>query len=59
MPSPLLPIVFQAPGRADNGTVGRVESKLLELGEVQGLVYRNGGEVSEPFDALIAALTTS
>ena len=37
----------------------RVESKLVELGEVQGLVYGNWGEVSEAFHASIAALATS
>ena len=41
------------------GQVGRVENKLLELGEVQGLVCGNWGEVSEPFYALIAELATS
>ena len=43
----------------EEGQVGRVENKLIELGEVQGLVAGNWGEVSEPFHALIAALATS
>jgi hypothetical protein len=41
------------------GEVGRVESKLVELGEVQGLVCGNFGEVSEPTHALIDAMATS
>ena len=36
-----------------------VESKLIELGEVQGFVCGNWGEVSEAFHAWIAALATS
>ena len=43
----------------EEGQFGRVESKLVELGEVQGLVCGNWGEVSEAFHALIAALATS
>ena len=41
------------------GQVGRVESKLVELGEVLGVVCGTWGEVSEPTHALVAALATS
>ena len=40
------------------GTVGPVERKLAELGEVQGVVSGNFGEVSEATHALGAALAT-
>ena len=40
------------------GTVGPVERKLLELGEVRGIVSGNFGEVSEDTHALVAALAT-
>ena len=40
------------------GTVGPVERKLLELGEVRGIVSGNFGEVSEHTHALVAALAT-
>ena len=40
------------------GTVGPVERKLLELGEVRGIVSGNFGEVSEHTHALLAALAT-
>ena len=40
------------------GTVGPVERKLVELGEVQGIVSGNFGEVSEATHALVAALAT-
>ena len=40
-------------------TIWRVESKLMQLGEAQGLVCGNWVEVSEPFHAVIAALATS
>ena len=40
------------------GTVGPVERKLLELGEVRGFISRNFGEVSERTHALVAALAT-
>ena len=43
----------------EEGQVGKVESKLVELGKVQGLVCGNWGEVSEPFHALVSALATS
>ena len=39
-------------------TVGPVERKLVELGEVQGIVSGNFGEVSEATHALVAALAT-
>ena len=39
--------------------VGRVESKLVELGEVQGIVCGNFGEVSQALHNLVAELTTS
>ena len=38
------------------GTVGPVERKLMELGEVQGIVSGNFGEVSEATHTLVAAL---
>ena len=41
------------------GQVGRVESKLVELGEISGLVCGNFGEISQPFHNLVAALATS
>ena len=41
------------------GTVGPVETKLLSLGNVAGVVLGNFGEVSEATHALIAALATS
>ena len=41
------------------GVVGRVEAKLVSLGQVQGLVAGQFGEVSEATHALIAALATS
>ena len=41
------------------GTVGRVEAKLLELGHVEGLVAGQFGEVSEATHALLAILATS
>ena len=41
------------------GEVGRVESKMVELGEVRGVVCGNWGEVSEQTHLLIAALATS
>ena len=34
-------------GGADEGTVGRVERKLLDMGEVRGLVFGAFGEASE------------
>ena len=40
------------------GTIGPVERKLVELGEVQGIVAGNFGEVSEDTHALVAALAT-
>jgi len=39
--------------------VGRVESKLVELGEVQGIVCGNFGEVSQALHTQVAALATS
>ena len=39
--------------------MGRVESKLVELGEVQGIVCGNFGEVSQALHNLVAALATS
>ena len=41
------------------GQVGRVENKLVELGEISGLVCGNFGEISQPFHNLVAALATS
>ena len=41
------------------GTLGPVETKLLSLGNVAGIVLGNFGEVSEATHALIAALATS
>ena len=40
-------------------TVGPVERKLVELGEVHGIVGGNFGEVSEQTHALLASLATS
>ena len=40
------------------GTIGPVERKLVELGEVRGIVSGNFGEVSEDTHALVAALAT-
>ena len=40
------------------GTIGPVERKLVELGEVRGIVAGNFGEVSEDTHALVAALAT-
>ena len=40
------------------GTIGPVERKLVELGEVRGIVSGNFGEVSEHTHALVAALAT-
>ena len=45
--------------KTPRGQVGRVESKLVELGEVQGMVCGNFGEVSQALHNLIAALATS
>ena len=42
--------------QVQQGTVGPVERKLLELGEVRGIVAGNFGEVSEDTHALVAAL---
>ena len=44
--------------QVQEGTVGPVERKLLELGEVRGIVAGNFGEVSEDTHALVAALAT-
>ena len=41
-----------------DGEVGRVERKLVSLGEVQGLVAGQFGEVSEATHALLDALAT-
>ena len=41
------------------GEVGPVEQKLLQLGEIRGVVAENWGEVSEPCHALLAHLATS
>ena len=41
------------------GTVGAVERKLVELGEVHGIVAGNFGEVSEQTHSLMAFLATS
>ena len=41
------------------GEVGACERKLIELGEVRGLVAGNFGEVCETWHALLAALATS
>ena len=49
--------------RQHNGTpantIGPVERKLVELGEVRGIVGGNFGEVSEQTHTLLAALATS
>ena len=39
--------------------MGRVESKLVSLGELRGLVVENFGELSEDFHSLINAMGTS
>ena len=39
--------------------VGPTERKLIQLGQVRGLVAGNWGEVSEPCHALLAHLATS
>ena len=41
------------------GTVGAVERKLVELGEVRGIVAGNFGEVSQETHSLLASLATS
>ena len=41
------------------GETGPCERKLVELGEVRGLVAGNFGEVSEPWHALLSALATN
>ena len=41
------------------GQQGRVEARLVSLGELRGLVAGNFGEVSQDFHTLIAALATS
>ncbi len=41
------------------GEVGRVERKLVELGEIKGLVCGNFGEVSEATHELPATMATS
>ena len=41
------------------GTVGAVERKLVELGEVHGIVAGNFGEVSQQTHSLLASLATS
>ena len=41
------------------GEVGRVERKLVELGEIKGLVCGNFGEVSEATHQLLAVMATS
>ena len=41
------------------GVVGRVEEKLISLGEVRGIVAGQFGEVSEDMHQLVAALATS
>ena len=40
------------------GTIGPVERKLVQLGEVRGIVAGNFGEVSEATHSLIAVLAT-
>ena len=44
--------------RIPEGTIGPVERKLVELGEVRGIVAGNFGEVSEDTHTLLAALAT-
>ena len=39
--------------------VGRVECKLVQLGEIHGLVCGNFGEISQPMHNLVAAMATS
>ena len=41
------------------GTTGPVERKLVELGEVRGIVAGNFGEVSQDTHSLMASLATS
>ena len=41
------------------GEVGRVERKLVELGEIKGLVCGNFGEVSKATHQLLAIMATS
>ena len=41
------------------GEIGAVEAKLISLGEVQGVICGNFGEVSEPTHSLISAMATS
>ena len=41
------------------GTVGPVEQKLIDLGEVRGIVSGNFGEVSQDTHSLLASLATS
>jgi hypothetical protein len=41
------------------GTIGAVERKLVELGEVRGIVAGNFGEVSQDTHSLMASLATS
>ena len=43
----------------EEGVVGPTERKLLQLGEVRGVVAGNWGEVSEATHALLAHLATS
>ena len=43
----------------EEGVVGPTERKLLQLGEVRGVVSGNWGEVSEATHALLAHLATS
>ena len=43
----------------EEGEVGATERKLIQLGEVRGVVAGNWGEVSEPCHALLAHLATS
>jgi hypothetical protein len=42
-----------------DGTVGPVEAKLISLGQVEGIVAGQFGEVSEATHSLVAALATS
>ena len=48
----------QTYNRTPVDTMGPVERKLVELGEVRGIVAGNFGEVSEDTHALLAALAT-
>ena len=43
----------------DEGVVGPTETKLIQLGEVRGVVSGHWGEVSEPCNTLLAHLATS